>query len=209
MAPSGEGLSATAPTCRRHTRPAARSPPTIVRELDGLEYLVLDEADRMLDMGFLPDVRRIVAHARARGTRSCSARRCRRGDHPALTGEILEVGANKICLQRTAAPAAGVTPGDLPGGHRSSSPGAAPPQLLKTGAHRGAGLHADKAPRPDRVARYLNPARHLCGFAIHGNRSQAQRTKALEELQERALPRAGRHRHRGAGDRRRGARGTW
>lgn len=31
-----------------------------VVSLDAIEYLVLDEADRMLDMGFLPDVRKIV-----------------------------------------------------------------------------------------------------------------------------------------------------
>jgi ATP-dependent RNA helicase RhlE len=31
-------------------------------KLDQVEILVLDEADRMLDMGFIPDVRRILAH---------------------------------------------------------------------------------------------------------------------------------------------------
>ena len=31
-----------------------------VVNLSNIEVLVLDEADRMLDMGFLPDVRRIV-----------------------------------------------------------------------------------------------------------------------------------------------------
>ena len=45
--------------------------------LTGLEFLILDEADRMLDMGFLPDIRRILRHIPSRSRRSSSVRRCR------------------------------------------------------------------------------------------------------------------------------------
>src|SRR5690606_4211546 len=34
--------------------------------LTGIEYLVLDEADRMLDMGFLPEIKKILRHVPAR-----------------------------------------------------------------------------------------------------------------------------------------------
>ena len=43
-------------------------------KLDGIRILILDEADRMLDMGFQPQVDRIVRHGSPRTARRCSSR---------------------------------------------------------------------------------------------------------------------------------------
>jgi len=143
-------------------------------KLAGLEYLVLDEADRMLDMGFLPDIRRVLRHLPARRqTLFFSA------TMPApiatLTREMLHAPAT-INLGRPSAPAVGITQAVYPVSQELKS--ALLLALLRRGDIEEALVFTRTKHRTNRVAEYL--VRHgIKAERIHGNRSQAQRTAAL------------------------------
>jgi ATP-dependent RNA helicase RhlE len=142
--------------------------------LAGLEYLVLDEADRMLDMGFLPDIRRILRHIpKPRQTLFFSATMPPQIE--ALTREILTTPA-KVALQRRAAPAEGVAHALYP--VPASLKGQLLVELLKSGQMDQALVFTRTKHRADRLAKLLN-RNGVTAERIHGNRSQPQRTKAL------------------------------
>jgi len=143
-------------------------------KLAGIEHMVLDEADRMLDMGFLPDIRRVLRHLpQKRQTLFFSA------TMPApivtLTREMLR-NPESIQLDRKPAPAVGITQAVYPVPQELKS--ALLVTLLKRGEMREALVFTRTKHRANRLADYL--ARHgIIAERIHGNRSQSQRTEAL------------------------------
>jgi ATP-dependent RNA helicase RhlE len=142
--------------------------------LPGLEYLVLDEADRMLDMGFLPDIRRVLRHVpRPKQTLFFSA--TMPAPIEALTREILRDPV-RISLQERAAPAAGVSQALYP--VASGLKGALLVELLRNGRIDDALVFTRTKHRADRLCKVLNRS-GITAERIHGNRSQAQRTRAL------------------------------
>ncbi len=151
-------------------------------KLAGLEYLVLDEADRMLDMGFLPEIRKILRHLPPkRQTLFFSA--TIPPPIATLTRELLRDPV-AINIQRQSAPAVGITQAVYP--VRQDLKSALLVTLLQRGETDDALVFTRTKHRADRLTKYLVKA-GINADRIHGNRSQAQRTAALAGFKSGAI----------------------
>jgi ATP-dependent RNA helicase RhlE len=147
--------------------------------LNQIEILVLDEADRMLDMGFLPDVRRIVERCpRQRQTMLFSA------TIPPEIEQLVKWALHKpetVEIGQRRSPAETVTHALYP--VASDQKQALLDELLKRTDFDQVLIFCRTKHGADRVARKLHQQGHAVAV-LHSNRTQSEREKALNGFRD-------------------------
>ncbi|MDZ4168382.1 MAG: DEAD/DEAH box helicase [Coriobacteriia bacterium] len=147
--------------------------------LGSVEVLVLDEADRMLDMGFWPDVKRIIAKVPpTRQNLLFSA---------TMSPEVMKIiqatldNPARVEVSPATTPVEAIVQSIYPVGGKDKADLLL--SIVKEHGLKKVLVFTRTKHRADRVARVLDKA-GVRGAAIHGNRSQAQRQKALESFRK-------------------------
>ena len=145
--------------------------------LEEIEILVLDEADRMVDMGFAPDLRRILSLLPAnRQTLMFSA--TMPPELNRVAKEALKT-PQRVDLAPPSRPAAGITQAIYPVPRALKTD--LLDEILELGEVQSVIVFTRTKHGADRLARQLSRRGHSVA-PLHGNRTQGQRERALSDL---------------------------